>query len=164
MLFVTNRIIQTWPKFIFMTNVRIMFAVFLFYSLLKLQRQHLFITLPETNIVPENRPSQKKTSIPTIHFQVRAVRFRECIPYLPLSPLLLNTHNLRGRDRQVLSRHQFLEMLLRVADQRFIQTGHGKPRGFWSSGVRDRSFFFIHKRHRSSWGWCLGVGNFQKRY
>ena len=25
--------------------------------------------LPETNIVPENRPSQKETSLPTIHFQ-----------------------------------------------------------------------------------------------
>ncbi len=29
-----------------------------------------FTTLPETNIAPENRPSQKETSIPTIHFQV----------------------------------------------------------------------------------------------
>ena len=28
------------------------------------------ITLPETNMVPENRPSQKENSIPTIHFQV----------------------------------------------------------------------------------------------
>ena len=27
-------------------------------------------TLPETNIAPENRPSQKETSIPTIHFPV----------------------------------------------------------------------------------------------
>ena len=27
-------------------------------------------TLPETNIAPENRPSQKETSIPTINFQV----------------------------------------------------------------------------------------------
>ena len=27
------------------------------------------ITLPETNIAPENRPSQKETSIPTIHFR-----------------------------------------------------------------------------------------------
>ena len=27
-------------------------------------------TLPETNIAPENRPAQKETSIPTIHFQV----------------------------------------------------------------------------------------------
>ena len=26
-------------------------------------------TLPETNVAPENRPSQKETSIPTIHFQ-----------------------------------------------------------------------------------------------
>ena len=26
-------------------------------------------TLPETNIAPENRVSQKETSIPTIHFQ-----------------------------------------------------------------------------------------------
>ena len=27
-------------------------------------------TLPETNIAPENRPSQKETSVPTIIFQV----------------------------------------------------------------------------------------------
>ena len=31
------------------------------------------ITLPETNIAPENRPSQKETSIPTIHFLARTV-------------------------------------------------------------------------------------------
>ena len=32
------------------------------------------LTLPETNSSPpENRPSQEETSIPTIHFQVRAV-------------------------------------------------------------------------------------------
>ena len=29
------------------------------------------VTLPKTNIAPENRPSQKETSIPTIHFQVQ---------------------------------------------------------------------------------------------
>ncbi len=28
-----------------------------------------WFTLPETNVAPENRPSQKETSIPTIHFQ-----------------------------------------------------------------------------------------------
>ena len=33
-------------------------------------------TLPETNIAPENRVSQKETSIPTIHFQVQTVSFR----------------------------------------------------------------------------------------
>ena len=33
-------------------------------------------TLSETNIAPENRPSQKETSIPTIHFQV-LISFRE---------------------------------------------------------------------------------------
>ena len=37
-----------------------------------------WITIPETNIPPENRPSQKDTSLPTIHFQVRTVSFREC--------------------------------------------------------------------------------------
>ena len=26
-------------------------------------------TLPETNVVPENRPSQKESSFPTSHFQ-----------------------------------------------------------------------------------------------
>ena len=29
-----------------------------------------FYTLPKTNMAPENGPSQKETSIPTIHFQV----------------------------------------------------------------------------------------------
>ena len=29
-----------------------------------------FLTLPETNIAPENRSSQKETGSPTIHFQV----------------------------------------------------------------------------------------------
>ena len=39
--------------------------------------------LPETNMTPENRPSKKgnipkgKNRIPTIHFQVRFVSFRE---------------------------------------------------------------------------------------
>ena len=36
----------------------------------------LCVTLPETNIAPENGPSQKESNIPTIHFQGRAVRFR----------------------------------------------------------------------------------------
>ena len=34
-------------------------------------------TLPKTNIAAENRPSQKETSLPTIHVQVRAVSFRD---------------------------------------------------------------------------------------
>ena len=38
-------------------------------------------TLPKTNIAPENRPSQKESSIPTIHFRVQAVRFRDGILY-----------------------------------------------------------------------------------
>ena len=33
--------------------------------------------LPETNIAHENRPSQKECSLPTIHFQVGTVSFRE---------------------------------------------------------------------------------------
>ena len=33
-------------------------------------------TLPETNISPENRPSQEEISISTIHFQVQTVSFR----------------------------------------------------------------------------------------
>ena len=36
-------------------------------------------TLPETNIPPENRPSQKDIHLPTIDFQVQAVSFREGI-------------------------------------------------------------------------------------
>ena len=37
------------------------------------------MTLPETNLVPENRPkpTRKRTSIPTIHLQVRTLSFRE---------------------------------------------------------------------------------------
>ena len=38
-------------------------------------------TLPETNIAPENGSSQKETSLPTIHFQVRTVSFREGINF-----------------------------------------------------------------------------------
>ena len=34
-------------------------------------------TLPETNIAPENRPSQKEIRLPTTNFHVRAVSFRE---------------------------------------------------------------------------------------
>ena len=43
------------------------------------EKQFILIkyTLPETNVTPENRPSQKETSIPTIHFPVRTVSFRE---------------------------------------------------------------------------------------
>ena len=32
-------------------------------------QQFFGVTLPKTNIAPENRPSQKETSLPTIHFQ-----------------------------------------------------------------------------------------------
>ena len=34
-------------------------------------------TLPETSIDPENRTLKKEISVPTIHFQMRTVRFRE---------------------------------------------------------------------------------------
>ena len=34
-------------------------------------------TLPETNIAPENKPSQKEIHLPNIDFQGRAVSFRE---------------------------------------------------------------------------------------
>ena len=37
----------------------------------------MFDTLPETNIAPEDRPSQKETSIPTIHFLGQSVSFGE---------------------------------------------------------------------------------------
>ena len=50
-----------------------------FFEIILREEQHEIIwhTFPETNIAPENRPAQKETSIPTIHFQVRAVSFRE---------------------------------------------------------------------------------------
>ena len=35
-----------------------------------LQWLYNFESLPETNKAPENRPAQKETSIPTIHFQM----------------------------------------------------------------------------------------------
>ena len=41
---------------------------------IKMTLFHIFsvdATLPETNIAPENGPSQRETSIPTIHFQGR---------------------------------------------------------------------------------------------
>ncbi len=37
-------------------------------------------TLPETNIAPARKLPQKETNLPTIHFQVRAVSFREGNP------------------------------------------------------------------------------------
>ncbi len=40
-------------------------------------KQEVKPTLPETNIAPENGPSQKETSIPNINFQLRTVSFRE---------------------------------------------------------------------------------------
>ena len=46
---------------------------------LKLIQLKSKLTLPETNVAPENRPSQKESSIPTIHFQVQTVSFREGI-------------------------------------------------------------------------------------
>ena len=42
----------------------------MFILLLQLKKIGIFATLPETNISPENRPSQKEINIPTIHFQV----------------------------------------------------------------------------------------------
>ena len=39
----------------------------------------LWITLPKTNIEPANRPFEKESSLPTMHFQMRAVSFREGI-------------------------------------------------------------------------------------
>ena len=48
------------------------------------------IALPETNIAPQNRPSQKEISIPTIHFHVLCgyVSFREgmCIVWITTHP------------------------------------------------------------------------------
>ena len=45
-------------------------------------------TLPQTNIAPEHRPS-KEISIPTIHFQVRTVSFREGVYiYIETTPFI----------------------------------------------------------------------------
>ena len=54
---------------------------------------HFFVnivTLPETNIAPKNRPSQKDTSIPIIHFQVLC-SFREIV--------LANGSKIRGSKK-----------------------------------------------------------------
>ena len=48
------------------------------------------ITLPETNIASENWPFQKGSSLPTIHFQVRAVSFREGTSGLHTPPGVLS--------------------------------------------------------------------------
>ena len=40
------------------------------FDLLYAEMSVVMSTLPETNVAPENRPSQKETSIPTNHFQV----------------------------------------------------------------------------------------------
>ena len=45
----------------------------------KLMTNSFNTTLPETNIAPENRPSQKETHLPTTVFQVRTVSFRDGI-------------------------------------------------------------------------------------
>jgi len=45
------------------------------------------VTLPETNIAPENRVSQKESSIPTIRFQGLTVSFGEgIIPFDEVIP------------------------------------------------------------------------------
>ncbi len=41
--------------------------------------QNREFTLPEANIAPARKLSQKETSLPTIHFQVRVFSFREGI-------------------------------------------------------------------------------------
>ena len=51
----------------------------------KMQQQsldlHFLCTFPETNMAPENRPSQKETGIPTIQFRCY-VSFRKCITHI----------------------------------------------------------------------------------
>ena len=42
--------------------------------------------IPKTNIAPVNRPCQRETSIPTIHFQVRTVSFRQAIGWKMYQP------------------------------------------------------------------------------
>ena len=44
------------------------------------QKKWKMIPLPGTNIASEIRPSQKQSSLPTIHFQLQFVSFREGIP------------------------------------------------------------------------------------
>ena len=53
---------------------------------LKMNARQDLHTLLGTNIAPENRPSQKEIHLPTIHFQVRTVSFREGNPTPSSSP------------------------------------------------------------------------------
>ena len=54
--------------------------------------QQFIITLPKTSIAPENRPSQKETHLPTIHFQVLWFSFREgSWSWLSFKPFFLET-------------------------------------------------------------------------
>ena len=69
-----------WPLKNWVGKGRLTIRLLTFLSLgmvKKILRGFRTVTLPETNIAPENRPSQKETSILTIHFQVQAVSFRE---------------------------------------------------------------------------------------
>ena len=55
-------------------------------------------SLKLTAKAPENRPSQKETSIPTIHFQVRAVSFTKDNSFGPQSALEFGLHDLSQDD------------------------------------------------------------------
>ena len=52
-------------------------------------KESCMIVLPETNIAPENRPSQKEIHLPTTNFQGRAVSFREGNDPFPCFAFLL---------------------------------------------------------------------------
>ena len=58
---------------------------------LGLHKSHEFVvsSLKLTAKAPENGPSQKETSIPTIHFQVRTVSFRGCILQIQILQTLI---------------------------------------------------------------------------
>ena len=62
--------------------------------------KYSWITLPETNIGAENRPSQKESSLPTIHFWVRTFSFREGTSLVLKTSQLLQD-NLSNSHRRV---------------------------------------------------------------
>ena len=84
---------------------------------------YVLYTLPETNIAPENGPSQRETSIPTIHFQVRTVSFRDCNPFHPFTLMvrIINGSPLavfESSYQELLKQHQENVEQLQLIDKR----------------------------------------------
>ena len=81
MIFIAEKWLETKPPTWSLWLVFPLFSFFLGVSFRMKQTLSLWreCTLPETNIAAARNPSQKEPSLPTIHFQVRTVGFRQAI-------------------------------------------------------------------------------------